>query len=217
MSNDLISVAAYAQHRGVSRQSVMKAIKSGRLKSIVRDHKGAPKIANVQACDKEWFENMSESGKLAAITIKKKKESGEYQEKPKKPKKKKAPKKQEAKYIPPEYLEEQDDEDEDSGFDSSGEKKLSYTEAKAEKERFDAKLKKLKYEQESKTVVSVDLIKKEFFKISSEICDNLLNITPRLASNLAAMNDEFEITQLLDGEIRLALEGIADGSFNLPE
>lgn len=51
----------YAKHReerglvGKSVQAVSKAIKGGRLvKSVVRDHRGEPKIADPELADREW-------------------------------------------------------------------------------------------------------------------------------------------------------------------
>lgn len=50
-----ISLRDYAKARGVSPMAVSKAIKSGRLvRSVVRDHRGQPKIGDVALADREW-------------------------------------------------------------------------------------------------------------------------------------------------------------------
>lgn len=62
MSNPApISLREYARHRaargfvGTSAAAVSKAVASGRLvKSVVRDHRGQPKIADPELADREW-------------------------------------------------------------------------------------------------------------------------------------------------------------------
>lgn len=54
----LTTMRAYAAHRGVNASSVLRAIRSGRLsRSIVRDVKGLPRIADVDLADQEWAAN----------------------------------------------------------------------------------------------------------------------------------------------------------------
>lgn len=53
-----ISLAAYAQQRGVSTKAVSKAVAAGRLSaSVTRDDRGAPKIADPELADREWAAN----------------------------------------------------------------------------------------------------------------------------------------------------------------
>lgn len=56
-----MTLGKYAEHRrarglpGCSKAAVSKAIKAGRLaKSVVRDHRGQPKIADPELADREW-------------------------------------------------------------------------------------------------------------------------------------------------------------------
>jgi hypothetical protein len=50
-----LSLRAYAGRRGVSAEAVSKAIETGRLHaSVVRDARGAPKIADPELADREW-------------------------------------------------------------------------------------------------------------------------------------------------------------------
>jgi hypothetical protein len=54
----MISLRAYAKHRGASVVAVSRAVKSGRLRaSVTRDHRGDPKIADVVLADQEWEAN----------------------------------------------------------------------------------------------------------------------------------------------------------------
>lgn len=53
-----MSLRAYARRRGVSPEAVSKAVADGRLReAIVRDVRGAPKIANIELADREWEAN----------------------------------------------------------------------------------------------------------------------------------------------------------------
>lgn len=53
-----ISLRSYATRRGVSVMAVSKAIKAGRLvRSVVRDERGQPKIADPELADREWADN----------------------------------------------------------------------------------------------------------------------------------------------------------------
>ena len=54
----MMSLADYAKRRGVSAMAVSKAVAAGRLTaSVVRDARGAPKIADPELADREWEAN----------------------------------------------------------------------------------------------------------------------------------------------------------------
>jgi phage terminase Nu1 subunit (DNA packaging protein) len=51
----LMSLRAYARHRGCSLNAVQTAIRAGRLQeSVTRNDRGQPKIANPELADREW-------------------------------------------------------------------------------------------------------------------------------------------------------------------
>jgi hypothetical protein len=52
-----MSLTQYAKRRGVSTRAVSKAVATGRLRESVIRVDGAPKIADVELADIEWFEN----------------------------------------------------------------------------------------------------------------------------------------------------------------
>lgn len=69
-----MSLREYAQHRaelglvGTSATAVSKAIKRGRLvRSVVRDHRGEPKIADAALADREWAEGTDHSKAPASV------------------------------------------------------------------------------------------------------------------------------------------------------
>jgi hypothetical protein len=52
-----LTLTAYAARRGVSKMAVSRAVKAGRLaRSVVRDDRGQPKIADPDLADREWSE-----------------------------------------------------------------------------------------------------------------------------------------------------------------
>jgi hypothetical protein len=58
----MMSLRAYAKHRGTSPASVSRAVKSGRLRaSVTHDHRRQPKIADVALADQEWAANTDHS------------------------------------------------------------------------------------------------------------------------------------------------------------
>jgi hypothetical protein len=63
MVADPLTLTAYAQRRGVSVKAVSKAVAAGRLAaSVVRNHHGAPKIADADLADREWEANTRTRG-----------------------------------------------------------------------------------------------------------------------------------------------------------
>lgn len=53
----MISLTAYAKHRGVSKEAVSRAIKKGRLaRCVERNERGQPKIRSADEADAEWAE-----------------------------------------------------------------------------------------------------------------------------------------------------------------
>lgn len=69
-----MSLGEYAEHRkarslpGQSKNAVSKAIKRGCLvKSVVRDHRGQPKIADPELADREWAAGTDHSRAPAAV------------------------------------------------------------------------------------------------------------------------------------------------------
>jgi len=81
----------------------------------------------------------------------------------------------------------------------------TFMESKAKRESFLAELARLEYEQKSGTLVQVDDVKRESFRVARIVRDSMLNIPDRVAAELAAETDPFKVQQRLSAEIRLAL------------
>jgi len=67
LTENPISCAAYARSRGLTPAAVSLAIKHGRLvESVVRDHRGQPKIGDPDLADQEWRANTNAEMRVRA-------------------------------------------------------------------------------------------------------------------------------------------------------
>ena len=83
--------------------------------------------------------------------------------------------------------------------------------AKRRKETALASLKELTLKERQGSLVSRSAVEKEWFKIGRSIRDNLMNIPDRVSGQCASLRDQDKIHSLLTQEIRLCLEGLANG------
>lgn len=80
--------------------------------------------------------------------------------------------------------------------------------SQAKKEEFRAKLVELEYEERVETLVRKDTIEKESFRVGRLVRDAILNVPARLAGILAAESDQRKVHDLLEKELRQALEAL---------
>ena len=92
------------------------------------------------------------------------------------------------------------------GLALMGKSSPSFAEAKAAKEYWQAKLARLKYEEESGQVVSKDQVSSKAFDAGRIARDNLLSIPARLMDVLAVETDPRQIHSLLEEDIRKVLD-----------
>ena len=81
--------------------------------------------------------------------------------------------------------------------------------SQAKKEEFRAKLVELEYEERVGTLVRKEDVEKESFRIGRLVRDAVLNVPSRLAGILAAESDQRKVHDLLETELRQALEALA--------
>jgi len=86
---------------------------------------------------------------------------------------------------------------------------LSLLEATTKKEQYLASLRKLEFEQKSGQLISADEAEREFFNIGRSIRDALMGVSGRISAILAAEIDESKVFEILDTEIRQALEALS--------
>lgn len=85
---------------------------------------------------------------------------------------------------------------------------ISYAQARAQHERFKARLAQLELEEREKKLVQADEVKREAFRVARQVRDSMLNIADRVAAELAAETNQFRVHQRLTHEIRRALEDL---------
>ena len=86
----------------------------------------------------------------------------------------------------------------------------AYLRSRAMREAYEARLKKLAYEERAGSLVDAQAVEKEAFKKAQMIRDSLLSIPARLESILAAESDPVRVRAILDDELRSLLSGLAD-------
>ena len=77
------------------------------------------------------------------------------------------------------------------------------------KEYWVGKLNELKFLKEKEKLIQKDEVENEFYEVALMIKEKLLNIPMRVSNELVGKSDEFEIRQILEDEIKLALEDLA--------
>lgn len=78
--------------------------------------------------------------------------------------------------------------------------------SRAVKEAYLARLAKLDFEERSGQLVRADDVKDQAFKTARIVRDGMMNIPDRIAAELAACSDQFEVHRRLTEEIRKALD-----------
>lgn len=86
----------------------------------------------------------------------------------------------------------------------------SFAQSRAVREAYNARLAKLSYEEKSGSLVKTDAVKVAWFNVLRVLRDRILNLPDRLAPVLASETDQAKIRDLLEQELRQALEDSAD-------
>jgi hypothetical protein len=89
-----------------------------------------------------------------------------------------------------------------------GDMPISYAEARAQHERFKARLAQLELEEREGKLVQADDVRRESYRAARLVRDALLNLPDRVAGELAAETNQFKVHQRLVLEIRRALEDL---------
>ncbi len=85
----------------------------------------------------------------------------------------------------------------------------SYSQSRAMKEVYQARIARLQYEEMTSTLVKADAVKVEAFRRARMVRDQILTIPDRVSSMLAAEDDADQIRNILDDELRNALEALS--------
>ena len=167
-----ISANAYAKHRGVSLQAVLRAIREGRLPTAAVQRESGRWDIDPEVADQEWAAN-TDSGQGA-----------------------------------PAHAKNRVDTPDDDEPEVEAGQPISYAEARAQHERFKARLAQLELEEREAKLVQVEAVQRESFRMARLVRDAMLNIPDRVAGELAAEQNQFKVHQRLVKEIRRALEDL---------
>jgi len=178
-----VGVRAYARARNVSHVAVLKAIKSGRLaRAVSRDSAGRPRIDPAIA-DREWDENVDPAARRERKAGGRplRTEPGLYGEDVSA-----APSRPRDPNLP------------------------SYTDSRAIRELYQARLARLEYERQAGNLVDADGVRVEAYKAARALRDALLAFPARISARLASETTEHGVRELLVEEITLALQELSD-------
>lgn len=89
---------------------------------------------------------------------------------------------------------------------------VAYALSRAKKEKYNAKIAKLEFEERSGRLVCAEKIKKDAFKLGRNIRDSILNIPDRVAAQLASETEAFEVHKILKDELTKALSELCEGN-----
>lgn len=86
----------------------------------------------------------------------------------------------------------------------------SYSQSRAVKEAYQARIARLQYEEMTGQLIRTDGVKVEAFRRARMVRDQILAVPDRMAAILAAEADAAEVCRLLEDELRTALEALTD-------
>lgn len=94
-------------------------------------------------------------------------------------------------------------------IEKAGTGSLTYSEARAEHERYRAALSKLAYEEKTQLLIDKEAAERAYFSFVRTARDALLSIPERIGAIVAAETDAVKVSAMLAKEIRLALEELS--------
>lgn len=176
--------AEYARLRGVTRQSVAKAIKTGRLEGAVNDDG----LIDVDLADKLWAANTNPDQGYHGHVKTRAARSG-------------------AQSDDGVDLDELRELAQQVGIDPNNVPTLA--QSKTLEAAYKAKLAQLDYEERSARLIDMEQVKKQAFKLARLTRDAMLAIPDRVSAEIAGITDPFEIHKRISTEIRMAIAEIS--------
>ena len=211
----LLSLRKYAEHRGVSLAAVQKAIAAGRILVAKEEPQGSKilKFIDPVLADRMWNERTDPQQQRVATRREMGREAAS--DKP-------------TDSIPINLFPDMQSQEVDppvQGKNSQGTYGDAYNKARSVKEEYNAKIAEIEYNERLGNLVDKNELARELFNVTASIQQNLLNIPLQIASiiharcmahideiktNPTAILDVKEIEDIISGEIKLSLEGIAN-------
>jgi hypothetical protein len=189
----LVSLRAYARHRGVSLRAVQKAIASGRIEKTPTGQ------VDTEVADRQW-QSRTAPRPVAA------QQNRPPQSQPRQSGRGDVSQEPESNLVAhnqPRY---------ESRGDLPATSSLDYSRARAVNETYRAKLTKIEFEERSEKLVSRDEVRVAAHNKYRIFRDAMLNIPDRVAAVVASEGDSAKVHHILTTEIRRALQEFADGT-----
>lgn len=174
----------YARHREVSHTAVQKAIKSGRISAAV----GKDKKIDQKLADQLWDQNTDQTKPLNSITG--------------------SPKHRRTPNTPKAPIGSSSGSSEPASNSDNG-NGPSYVQARAVREAYEAKLKRLEYESKSGKLIELSAAEVAVFNQARKARDMLFSIPDRISALLAATDDSDKVYEILTKELRKVADDIA--------
>ena len=168
--------------------AVSRMIKRGVLKKCLVGRKGRAYVIDQEIADQEWDSQVDPAQQEAA---KRRREAGAVAPL-KKPKKTKEKKEEKAENV-----------DEESPF-------KSLMEIRQDKEYWEAKLRRLKFEEEDGKLVDIDQVKATISKLTLQTKEALLNIPEQIGPDILSLTDLVTV----QARIREAINAVLEDLFN---
>jgi hypothetical protein len=183
----IVSLRAYARHRGVSLRAVQKAIGSGRIE------KTAGGQIDIDAADAQWSSRTAPRPAGTSNRARPPERSPNALQTSQVPIPPGEPRPDARSELPP----------------ATG---VDYSRARAVRENYLARLAKIDYEERTGKLVSKDEVQVAAFNRFRQFRDQMLNIPDRLSALLAAETDPGKVYDVLASEIRKALNEFASAN-----
>lgn len=226
-----MSLRGYSAHKGVSLAAVQKAIKSGRIPVARTQAAGSRMLVFVDSaeCDRLWAENTNPVQQRLATRA----EMGKGPQTP-------GSARQNKNDIIPDPIEPHV-----KPKNAVGEYGELYNKGRAYRENFQAKIAALEYQERSGKLIAKDKVKIAFFNAANTAQQNILNVPARIApiiaaeyqsrinkviesidkgqsisketliSMLDAVADDRTVNDIMERELKQALNELADGKIKL--
>ena len=200
----------YSRHRSVTLASVQAAIKNGRIDVVRREVRGMREYSFVdsEAADRTW-EQRTNSGKKYRLT--RGERDGVVPQVSAGSHKTAHP----ATDNPPvvttgdQPTAAADSTDDGVNQNSDG---ARYAAARAKNEENKAKLAELEWREKARIVVNTEAVKTAYYNATRVVMQSMLNVSPRISPIVAAESDARRCHDIIDHEIRVALQSLADGN-----
>lgn len=200
-----ISLREYSRRREVTLGAVQKAIESRRVTSVRRDDSGRIEAIEYYAATREWNENTdpaqaARSGKILDATGGRAEAMGTIPQ----------PDHAEPRVAGEQLGLQQPQAKHEVDAPASDKDPHGYYEARAQRERFQAKQAELDYLKAIGDLVSREDMKKVAARRYRAIRDQLLNIPDRISAQLAAERDPARIHAAITSELKRVLHELSD-------